>query len=237
MENCLSFGHKLLLPEYYLFYLFIGQNKEHVGEMSVCVPLSRRSSEADGQGEAPVLHWPRPGSAGTGSLRLAQMLSYVHGFRHSWGNPGRVSPRKVRRQRLPFMCSPGRELERWEKTQPLIMFLVELGDVSGLAAFVNEQDLLSWRNICFRHQCILTEKSEDLKLWLIACFNEIDNKVNHVYGNKSVLRHTLFISEKLVVTTGNKWCYEVLWGLLVLERLILPEGIHGFCSYKPLRTW
>lgn len=61
------------------------------------------------------------------------------------------------------MCSPGKELDWSEKTQLLVMFLVEFGAVSCLAAFVNEQELPSWRNMCFHHQCILTEKSVTLK--------------------------------------------------------------------------
>lgn len=90
MQNYLSFSYKLLLPEYYLFNLFIAQNKKHMGEMSfpaggsVFVLLSRRSSEAEGHSEAVVLHWALQDSDGSaGALRLAQMLWYIHGFQHS----------------------------------------------------------------------------------------------------------------------------------------------------------
>lgn len=109
---------------------------------NICVPLSRQSSGAGGCGKAPVLPWSMPFSTARTTLG-----TYSH---KGLGAKG---------------CRLFALLKRnWNgEKRHSSLFLVRFGAVSCLAVFVNEQELLSWRNMCFHHQCILTEKYVTLK--------------------------------------------------------------------------
>lgn len=67
-----------ILAGFVVVVVFIAQNKmTFPAGGGVCVPLSRSSSEAEGHGKDPVLHWApqdSDGSSSTGTLWMAKVL-------------------------------------------------------------------------------------------------------------------------------------------------------------------
>lgn len=94
-----------------------------------------------------------------------------------------------RRQRLLVRCTPERESEQWEKTRHISCWAwgckLSCCPCEQTGTPIPEKHLLSFINVSSQKGLY------HLKLWLIACFNDTDNKVNHVYGNKPVLHSTV----------------------------------------------